>query len=161
MTHIGKVSINRDSSEAMFELPDESAEFEFEGDTFRVNPNYSELDTVDFMDEANRIDENDPRSIALVKTSLRAIVHEEDFNKFWGACRKGKYGVVEIMSVYWAILDSLTKRPTDPPPGSSTGRRSTLENSKDGSYLRVLDRLDGRPDLQAAVVEMREESLRA
>jgi len=56
------------------------ATFGFGGLRHRVNPELSEVDVIDFMDEAANINPNDPKAITLVKRWAQATVHLEDFD---------------------------------------------------------------------------------
>ena len=130
--------------------------FRYFGEEIRVNPDLSELDFVDFMDDASKVDENDSQSWGVMKNFIRAGIHSEDFDRFWGAAKRNKQGLDDLMKVIIKITEQITERPTERPADSSVGPSNTVRTSRADSYSRVLDRLDGRPDLQEMVVQRRE-----
>lgn len=130
--------------------------FEYFDNEIRVNPNLSELDVLDFMENAVSIDLEDPEAILVVKGFLRALIHPEDFTAFWQAAREHRQRVEDVQMVAKAIIEAVTGRPTTQPSGSSRGLPTTGPKSRGVKSNKVLARLDGRPDLQLAVVKAQE-----
>jgi hypothetical protein len=144
----------------------EEITFPYFGQTIRVNPVYSELDLLDFVEAGTSLDEKDPKAVMLIKTFFRTVVHPEDFEQFWAAAKANRQGVEKLAATYGRIVAGLTDRPTQPPSGSSDGRPPTATTSTDGDWTgafspegrRALSILNGRADLQRHVV-LREDAL--
>jgi hypothetical protein len=138
--------------------PDGRADsFTFGGEERRINPDFSELDIIDFMEKAQQVDENDPKAVTMVKDLFRGLVHADDFDGFWAACKKTHQTAESMVKIYSDVLAAMSDRPSKPPSDSSDGRRTTGTTSKEDSYLVVLDQLEGRPDLQAVAVRHQEQ----
>jgi hypothetical protein len=135
---------------------EQSDTFEYFTVEMRVNPNLSELDVLDFMETAFTVDQEDPKAVLVVKKFLRSLVHDDDFENFWQLARANRQRIEDIQAVAKAIVEAVTARPTKRPSVSSRGRPATGRKSKAGSSARVLTRLEGRPDLQLAVVKAQE-----
>lgn len=105
------------------------ATFGYFGETFTVNPLLSEVDIIDFMDDASRVSNDSPEGIMIVKSFGRRVVAEEDFDKFWATARANRQGGEALMAVLWKVLDGVTARPTSPPSDSSDGRPATSPSS--------------------------------
>jgi hypothetical protein len=127
--------------------------FTYFGKLIRVNPLLSEFVMVEFMDQANQIDENDVRAMTMTKDFVRALVHEDDFEVFWLQARTHRQTQMDLQKIAKAIFESVVGRPTGQPSGSVSGRPETSENSRDDSYDRAMAAREGRPDLQLAIVQ--------
>lgn len=130
--------------------------FGYFGHEVRVNPDLSELDIIDFMETALSVDNQDPKAILILKKFLRELIHPDDFDVFWDAARANRQRVEDVQAVTKAIIEAVTGRPTGQPSDSSRGPSNMLTTSKGTSSDRVLTRLDGRPDLQLALVKARQ-----
>jgi hypothetical protein len=122
----------------------------------RVNPDLSELDVLDFMEAAAEIDEEDPAAVKILKNFLRSLLHADDFDRFWELSRTNRQSVADLMTVAKAIVEAVAKRPTSVPSDSSVGRHRIAVTSQDRSFERVLERLNGRSDLQLIHVQAAE-----
>jgi hypothetical protein len=113
--------------------PDErgpiSADFTYFGERIRVNPEVTEVDMIDFLDDAEHVDKNDPKSMLMVKDAARNHVHPEDFARFWELRKKNRQGVEQLMGTIWQIVGGITGRPTGRPSDSSDGPPATRPNS--------------------------------
>lgn len=109
------------------------ARFTYFGERFRVNPDLSEVDVMDFMDEAQHVNPDDPTAFTLVKRWVAATVHPEDFTRFWKLSRSKRQDSTSIMALMWQILDGVTDLPTGQPSDSSGGLPNTSQNSPAGS----------------------------
>jgi hypothetical protein len=116
-----------------------TAVFRLGGERFRVNPDLSEVDAIDFMDEAEHVDPQNPAAITLVKRWAKSTVHPGDFDAFWKKVRAKGLDSTGIMSLMWIILDGITDLPTGPPSSSFDGRQNTSTNSPAGSSAPVAD----------------------
>lgn len=157
--------------------------FAWFGQEYRTNPEFSELDFLDFTEVATNMNELDPRALVAVKDLLVSQIHPDDFDAFWKQTRSLRlpFGdrLTKLMLLTQALTAAATGRPTVEPSGSSSGQPGTVGSSKDGSsspgspasvtsdpkVSRVLaDIGSGRPDLGQVVLqahERRSEGLRA
>lgn len=149
------------------------AEFVYFGKTFRVNPDLSETQIVDLLEDADEIEVDDPRNLLAAKDYVRGHLHPDDFEDFWDTAQSHRQGVPQVVKVCWRIIELVTDRPTTPPSDSSDGRRNTPTNSPAGasvpatgrsaralgeSFVKEFEQA-GRPDLACQVmlaVEARE-----
>ncbi len=106
----------------------EVAEFDYFGATIRTSPKMSQLDLVDFLEEASALDDGDPMASVTVKKFLRNLVHEDDFDTLWAAARANGQGIPELLDLAKAIVEGLTKRPTGPQSDSSEKRPQTEQS---------------------------------
>jgi hypothetical protein len=134
------------------------ASFGYFGADIRVNPDLTEIDMIDFLDEAEKVQKDDPRSMLMVKEAARSHVHPDDFDEFWKLRKQHRQGVEALMSTIWGIVAGVTGHPTGPPSDSSDGRQDTKPNSPGpslvpdddqslrGAYLRQIDRFERMTD---------------
>ncbi|AGL19497.1 hypothetical protein [Actinoplanes sp. N902-109] len=166
-------------------------EFTYFGATIRVHPQASDAVELDFLDAGRHVqvdqlrdidlatlDEEQTRAAVstlsqavlaahrLIKDSLRAIIHPDDFELYWKLARDNGQHIRDLMadlkSVTAAIVEAETGFPTTPPAGSPPGPDSELVKSAGGSSSaaapassdadKALVLLSGRPDLQEFVV---------
>lgn len=142
--------------------------FEYFGEVIRLNPDFSELDYLDFLEEAGGIDEMSVQAVTATKGFLKTMVHPEDFGLWWQTARRNKQGIQDLMLTANQLLTVMTGRPTEAPSGSSAGRpvttvSSKLDSSSPESPLtdmdrRVIDRklAEGRTDTALAVLRSAE-----
>lgn len=142
-----------DLGELGVEHADVDLTFGYFGVKIRVNPTLSEFVMVEFMDQASRVDENDPRAVTMTKDFIRALIHEDDFEEFWKIARSRRQGSTDIQKMAAKILESVSGRPTGLPSDSASGQPETIVNLKDDSYERAMQAREGRPDLQLAIVQ--------
>lgn len=128
------------------------------GSEIRVNPDLSELDIIDFAEEASKVEEKTPEAVAVLKNTFRIYIHSNDFDTFWLLSRKHRVRIETLMETMTSIMEAISGRPTGQLSDSADGLQSTKRNSKAGSSLRVIHRLEteGRPDLALAVVQASE-----
>jgi hypothetical protein len=136
--------------------------FEYFGATFRVHPDMTEVDIIDFLDQAERVRPNDPQALVMVKDAARSHIHPDDFDRFWKTRKDNRQGVQDLMATIWSIIAGVTGRPTGRPSASSDGRAATSQNSPVTSsrpgtdpspdddltarYLRQMERLQTDPE---------------
>lgn len=152
-------------------------EFGYFGATFRVHPQASDLDLVEFMLDAQEVEAQDEvASILALGRYLKRIIHPDDFNEFWKTAKDNGQGLTEIVLLGQRIEAAVAGFPTGQPGDSSPGQQSTKPNLKAVSSQPVgttrsrnktktkQDRVDeataatfelygrqGRPDLQFVV----------
>lgn len=156
MGHLGNFGAPRE------ELQDT---FGWLGKTFRIHPDFSDLNLVEFMRQAVDIDEGDERTaMDLVMAQFGGIVHPDEFDTFLSESIAGRQNSRDLMGLMKSLNEALAGRPTRRPSDSPSGRRKTKGKSKGASSNRARDggtakavirRLEtaGRPDLALTVVE--------
>jgi hypothetical protein len=115
------------------------ASFTFGEQRFRVNPNLTELDVVDLLEQAQNVKMNDPSSMTMTKDYARAHIHPDDFDEFWKAARARGYDTERLMTLCWKLLDGITGNPTGGQSGSSDGQPATKTSSPPTSSALVTD----------------------
>ena len=156
MASIGRFGVARE--------PVEGDTFEWFEHTIRTNPAFGELEIADFMEAAEVISEEDGvRAYSLVKGTLRAMVLEEDFDKFYATAKRERQGVEDLMTLILAVVEVAAGRPTVRPSDSSDGPSTTRLSSAESSSSRVIHRLEqeGRPSIAYMVQQAEEHGSRA
>lgn len=141
MSSLGSFGTPREAEDVTFEWFDK---------TIRVNPSFGELDLADFMEMAGGVDETHvSEAMTLLKGSMRAVVHEDDFDEFWTIAKRERQDADDVMKVYLAVVEMVTDRPTERASDSSDGPQPTATSSEDDSSSRVIARLvdEGRPSI--------------
>ena len=125
------------------------------GTEIRVHPDLSDVAVVDLFATVSSVNESTPAADAMAAIGHigRILVHEDDADTFWTLAKKNRQTMEDIVRLAMAILEALSGRPTELPSDSSDGQRTTTTRSEaDSSSRTALRLLEGRPDLQAAVV---------
>lgn len=131
------------------------ASFDYFGHDIRVHPKMTNLAILGFVDLAETIDDGDEiSSMKAVRDFLHSAVHPDDWEVFWKTALEERQSLEDFMELQWQLLEACSDgdRPLTQPSDSSDGPGTIAQRSKDGSFSRVMDRLDGRPDLQQMVV---------
>jgi hypothetical protein len=136
-----------------------TATFGFFGRTLRVNPDLTELEVIDLLEEADNVKMTDIRSMTMTKKYARAHVHPDDFDEFWRLIKANNQGTADIMVTCWKILDGITANPTGGPSDSSGGQPATSPSSPPASstpagppsdrraaFLQHIERIQNRTD---------------
>lgn len=129
------------------------AEFGYFGEIIRVNPDLTEVDMIDFLDEAEHVKKDDPRSMLMVKEAARQHIHPDDFDRFWAIRKKNRQGVEQLMGTIWQIVGGVTGKATGQQSDSSDGPPATSPSSPASSspvgddpvraaYLRQIERFE-------------------
>lgn len=132
------------------------------GQTIRVHPDLTDAALIDFasdyedIQDSPTLEQKGRAALQLVKAWLRDVIHPDDFDLFWKTGRANRQSTEDFTDVGVKLVEQVTGRPTQRPSDSSDGPGGTGTNSADGSYSRVMRRLDGRPDLQLLVLEAKE-----
>src|ERR1700761_530724 len=126
----GAFSIGALTGEAVEQL---TGDFGYFGERIRVNPDLTEVDIIDFLDRAEHVKADDPKSMIMIKEAARAHIHPDDFDLFWETRRKNRQGVQQLMGTIWGIVGGITGRPTSPPTDSSAGRPVINQSLPDDS----------------------------
>lgn len=128
--------------------------FDYFDTTIALSPlAFNELEYVDLMEQVGSLDENDPRSLTLIKDLLRMLLARDEgpyagqgFETFWALAKQNRQGVEDLMAVYTALMEAQTARPTQKPSDSSAGQPPTAASSQVVSSSA--EAAPGRPDLQ-------------
>lgn len=128
------------------------------GSDIRINPGFTDADLIDFLEEVDAVDEDDPKAGALTKNFLRQAVHPDDFEHFWALGKQHRQSMEDRMAVAYAVLEVVTGRPTEQPSGSPAGPALTAASSTADFALAAQRKLeaDGRADLAVAALRHRE-----
>ena len=102
-----------------------TATFTYFGERYAVNPDLSELDVIDFLEAAETIDATDSRSMTMLKSFVRRVLAEQDFEAFWQTVRDRRQTIQEVMELMWKLIEGVSGNPTGQPSGSSAGRPVT------------------------------------
>lgn len=143
------------------------------GHQIRVNPGAGELELIDFMTKAAKVEvPDDDASLAesapameVTLDFLRRQIHPDDWDLFWDVAKTNRQSTMDLMEIAMQIVEAVSGFPTTPPSDSRTGRRATKQKSKGGSSSpatpsltsRALELLRGRPDLQDIVLQAQTE----
>lgn len=127
------------------------------GAEIRVHPDLSDLAIVDLFATMASVRQGEARegaeaALGAITGIGQLLVHPDDVGEFWRLTRANRQTMEDIVSLAMNVLAALSGRPTQLPSDSSDGQRSTATRSGGGSSSPALRLLEGRPDLQAAVV---------
>lgn len=149
-------------------------DFDYFGETIRVNPDASKITLVEFMAEAGGVDQADEvRAAQLIIRTMREAVHPDDWDRFWTIAKRERQDPQEdLMPIAQAVLEAVTGFPTGPASGSTAGPATTSQrftvdlpsqavpgpvlNAQPSTADKALAMLRGRPDLQEFVVKQEE-----
>lgn len=137
------------------------------GTVIRVNPGAGELELVDFMRKASKLDvgetaqsmESNIEALNTTVDFLQSVIHVDDWAVFWDLAKTNGQQTKDLLEVAMTITEKIAAFPTGQPSDSSTGPQATGTRSSDGSpslTTKALDLLPGRPDLQTAVIRAQE-----
>jgi hypothetical protein len=152
MVSIGKLGTDREEIEA---------DFDYFGETIRVNPDASEAVAMRFAVQASDIDVDNNPGQAMVATVdfLRSLIHPEDMDRFLEIAVKKRQRNEDLLTVASSILEAVSGFPTTPRSDSSDGPpRTGTTSTAVPSWQELRHRFenDGRPDLALALVQAAE-----
>lgn len=150
--------------------------FRYFGAVIRVHPEFGELSYVEFMAKATEVDEEDiENGLPLLMAYLKDQVHPDDWDEFFKLAKSKRQTTKDLMELSNKILGVLSGFPTEPQDDLSPTPSSGELKSKDGSSAQAVNRraahhrksaaktvehamhlLEGRPDLQMAVLRAQE-----
>jgi hypothetical protein len=153
--HLGELGTRRDPVDVTF------AWF---GETIRVNPQYSDLLFIEFLDAAATVDMNS-RTAAQKATMafLRDQIHPEDWDKFVALNKANNQQFADMLDLAGGIVKAVAGFPTGRPSDSSDGPQPTKPSSTgaSSSVASAMAQLQGRPDLKMAIYQAEVERRRA
>jgi hypothetical protein len=144
---------------------DDIETFEFIGEVFRLNPDNSELDELDFVLEGSNIQVEGPgadnvAATKLIKDRILRIVHPDDAQRFWDHARAHRQKITDLIELVKALTEAMTGVPTerrsDSPGGlTTTGPASTDVSSSeaDSRAAAAWEKFKGRADLQDLILQ--------
>lgn len=125
--------------------------FEWFGVDIRVHPDLTDLAFVELFQSIG--DGHDGKqAMDAIQGIARSVVHPDDFEEFWRLARSNRQTLEDVMTLATSLIAELADRPTKLPSDSSDGQQRTGTSSTGDSSSRALHALEGRPDLQVAVV---------
>lgn len=142
--------------------PVEEQTFDYFGADLRVNPELTDADMLDFLEESGSLDEGDPKAALALKNFMRRVFLE-DFDRFWTLARQHRQSIDQRMAAAMQIIEALADHPTGRSAGSSGGPPQTGVTLPVDFALAVQRKLEaqGRPDLAVAPLRVREAQARS
>lgn len=131
--------------------PAVDATFDWFGTETRVHPDISDLNIIGLF-AGMQNNEDGAGALKALAELAAAIVHPDDLDGFWKAAREHRQTMEDIATLAMEIVGALAERPTQLPSASSDGQQPTDTSSTDDSSSQALRLLEGRPDLQVAVL---------
>lgn len=101
-------------------------------------------------------DSLDMHGLSAMYLLIQQCLNEDDWVRFQKHATVKRADDNDLMKFVQDVMERLSGRPTQKPSDSSDGPKTTEPSSEDAATLRVLDRTEGRPDLQLAVLEAQE-----
>lgn len=147
MTNLGALGTAKPEAEEVEEIVFDY----FDEKEIHANPELTELDYIDFLHIAGRMDPENPASFGAVKDFVMLCILPSDFTRFWKAAKRNRQGSEDLFETCQTIVEAVTERPTGQLSGSASGPGSTGTNSEDADLSLAKKSLDGRPDLQLFV----------
>jgi hypothetical protein len=129
--------------------------FDWFGVETRVHPDLSDLAIMD-MFGALANPEDGAAAVNAMRDLAASLVHPDDLEAFWKTARANRQTMSDIAELAASLIGAISGRPTRLPSDSSDGQQNTSASSEDDSSLRALHMLEGRPDLQVAVLRAQE-----
>lgn len=132
------------------------AEIDFYGEKFTLVEKVGDYALMEFAESAERVDSESLAGLAAIMRLLKAAIPEADWPRFQATARKNRASVDVCMELVMVLFEQEAARPTGRPSDSSGGPRIIEPNFTGGSSSPVIDRLNGRPDLQLMVLRAQE-----
>ena len=128
----------------------------FFGDTFELNETVSEIALMEFAEaSADGLDADMMQGLAAMMRLIKECVAPADLKRFLITARKNHASSTDLVEVLKATFGQVTGRPTGLPADSSDGQQTIEPKSDVNSVDRDWGPLNGRPDLQLAVMRQR------
>jgi hypothetical protein len=94
-----------------------------------------------------------PEAMAFMAEFFEMILGASQYRDFRRNSARFETQPEVFVEIIQGIFEDMTNRPTVPPSDSSDGRENTGTNSTADSSSRAMELLQGRPDLQQAVLQ--------
>lgn len=98
-------------------------------------------------------DSDDLAGLTAMYDLLEQCIAPQDWQRFQAAADTNRADGEQLMAVVAEVVKRLSERPTSRPSVSSDGPHRTAPNSRGDSFSRVMDRYQGRPDIQLMVLD--------
>jgi hypothetical protein len=129
---------------------------EFFGEQFDLNAEVSEFALMEFAEvAADGVDAEMMEGLAAMMRLVKECIIAADVSRFLKTARKNRAASKELLPILEATFNATTERPTSQPSDSSDGLSVIEPSSVVNSADKGLERLNGRPDLQLAVLHSR------
>lgn len=132
--------------------PDLDLAFGYFGERIRVHPDLTDTALVQMFRTMTTFAVSPERSLEIVEMIVATIIDPEDRERFEGTMLANRATIEDLSTLAQRLLEVLTARPTQRPSDSSDGPSTTPTSSAADAYSPALRVLEGRPDLQAAIV---------
>lgn len=103
---------------------------------------------------------DDPESVAFMAELFNTLLGDGQYREFRTRCGQFQTRPEVFIKIIEGIFEDFSNRPTVQPSESSNGLQTTGDESADDSSSQALEILNGRPDLQMAVVQSQEDRTR-
>lgn len=131
--------------------------FDWLGESFRMADRIGRMPALRFAKIASLgVDGSEMDGMAAMYDLIKACVHPSDWHRFEAHADTQAASEDDLWGAIHLILAGQASRPTSRPSDSSDGPSATEPNSTSTPAGRAIARLDGRPDLQLAVVRAAE-----
>lgn len=131
----------------------------FAGEPFTVADRIGLMPLMRFAKVAQSgVDSDDMAGLAAMYDLLEQCIAPEEWARFQKSADDSRADGEQLMAVVTEVMQRIADRPTSRPSDSSAGPPPTSPKSTDGSYLRVIGRYEGRPDIQQIIVQAQEAS---
>lgn len=133
------------------------ATVEFFGETFELRPKVSQYALGKFAKVASKskTSEDTMRGMGAMLDLIERCITAEDWDRFDKVADDNDASFADLTAVLDGAFNQETDRPTGLPSDSSDGQKTTAPKLVSNSADKGLERLNGRPDLQVAVIRQR------
>lgn len=125
--------------------------FGYFGATIRTNPDLTDIAALEAFESVHKAQDR-VSVLEALRGVMSTLIHPDDVDLCWTLARQHRQGIEEIGALAAQLLEVATDRPFSQPAGSSDGPSTTATSSADVSDSPALHVLEGRPDLQVAVI---------
>lgn len=133
-------------------------EVELLGKSFKIAEKIGLMPLLRFAKAAqNGVDSNDMAGLAALLDVLEQCIDPDEWQRFNDHADKTRADEDELLQMVYLVIEAISDRPISRPSDSSAGPPATGPRSVDGSS-RALRLLEGRPDLQVAVLRAAQQS---
>lgn len=131
------------------------ATFGWFGARIRVHPDLTDLAILDLAETLSSTTDGSA-AVDAIRNMATVLVHPDSLDEFWRLARANRQSMEDIADLSTRLISGLTDRPTQLPSASSDGQQRTGQSSTADSSSPAMRLLDGRPDLQVAVLRAEE-----
>lgn len=129
----------------------------FFGEKLRMADKIGRMPVLRYAKLASRgVDSSSPEGLVVMYDLLKACIHSEDWDRFNDLADENAADDIRLWELLGDITAKHTARPTLRSSDSSDGPSDIAPSSTSTPAGRAIARLDGRPDLQLAVVRAAE-----